>query len=149
MCLCLQLYTENGVATWRQSNVPNYGQSGVLMMPIRRTAQSDPSTLERQAAPVARRPGPVEVVLRGVSREPEGRTRELILYTCQATGRQSVRYRYQTGGMELTARNVGITLFSQEEEQSGAGGSGARQSGAEQETGPDKDGQPKRQDRKE
>ena len=149
MCLCLQLYTENGIATWRQTNVPNYGQSGVLMMPIKTTAKSDPSTMDRQAAPVARRPGPVEVVLRGVSREPEGRNKELILYTCQATGTQSVRYRYQTGGIELTARNEGITLFSQEEEQSGAGGSGARQSGAGQETGPDKDGQPKRQDRKE
>ena len=149
MCLCLQLYTENGIATWRQVNVPNHGQSGVLMMPVRRAAPSDPSALERQAAPVARRPGPVEVVLLGVSREPEGRTRELILYTCQATGRQSVRYRYQTGGTELTARNMGITLFSQEEEQSGAGGSGAKQSGAEQESGPDKDRQPKGQDRKE
>ena len=91
----------------------------------------------------------MEVVLRGVSREPKGRTKELILYTCQATGRQLVRYRYHTGGQELMARNEGITLFSQEEEQSGAGGSGARRSGAEQETGPDKDGQPKRQDRKE
>ena len=79
MCLCLQLHTEDGVATWRQANVPNNGQSGVLLMPIRRTAPSDPSVLERQAAPVARRLGPEEMVLRGVSREPEGRTRELIL----------------------------------------------------------------------
>ena len=152
MCLCLQLYTENGIATWRQTNVPNYGQSGVLMMPIKKTPQqlqSDPSTMERQAAHVTRGPGSVEVVLRGVSREPEGRTKELILYTCQATGRQSVRYRYQTGGQELTARNEGITLFSQEEEQSGARGSGAGRSGAEPETEPEKDGQPRRQDRTE
>ena len=149
MCLCLQLHTEDGVATWRQANVPNNGQSGVLLMPIRRTAPSDRSVLERQAAPVARRLGPVEMVLRGVSCEPEGRTRELILYTCQATGRQSVKYRYQTSGVELTARNEGVTLFRQEEEQSGAGGSGARQSEAEQESGPDKDGQPRGQDRKE
>ena len=101
MCLCLQLHTENGIATWRQTNVPDYGQSGVLMMPIKKTPQqfqSDTSTMERQAAHVHRGPGSVEVVLRGVSREPEGRTKELILYTCQATGRQSVRYRYQTGG---------------------------------------------------
>ena len=98
---------------------------------------------------VARRPGPVEMVLRGVSREPEGRTRELILYTCQATGRQSVKYRYQTSGVELTARNEGVTLFSQEEEQSGAGGSRASQSEAEQESGPEKDGQPRGKDRKE
>ena len=154
MCLCLQLYTENNIATWRQTDVPNYGQSGVLMMPIKRTSQqiqSDTATMERQTAPVARRPGPVEVVLRGVSREPAGRTKELILYTCQATGSKSVRYRYQTGGQELSARNEGITLFSHnpEEEQSGARQSGAGRSGAGPETEPEKDGQPKRQDRTE
>ena len=66
-------------------DVPNYGQSGVLMMPIKRTSQDDlvdTANLERRTAPVARRLGPVEVVLIGVSREPEGRTKELILYTC-------------------------------------------------------------------
>ena len=124
------------------------------MMPIKRTTQHDrvdTATLERRTAPVARRPGPVEVVLRGVSREPEGRTKELILYTCQATGKQSVRYRYQTGGQELSARNEGVTLFSHNpaEEQSGAGQSGAGRSGAGPETEPEKDGQPRRQDRTE
>ena len=133
-------------------------------MPIKRTSQHDrvdTANLERRTATVARRPGPVEVVLRGVSREPEGRTKELILYTCQATGKQSVRYRYQTGGQELSARNEGVTLFSHNpaEEQSGAGQSGEGRSGAGQsgagrsgagpETGPEKDGQPKRQDRTE
>ena len=149
MCLCLQLHTENGIATWRQTNVPNYGQSGVLMMPIKKTPQQfqpDPSTMERQAAQAHRGPGSLEVVLRGVSREPEGRTKELILYTCQATGRQSVRYRYQTGGQELTACNEGITLFTQEQEQSGASGSGAGRSGAEAKEEPEKDGQPRRPD---
>ena len=88
----------------------------------------------------------VEVVLRGVSREPEGRTKELILYTCQAEGRQSVRYRYQAGGQELTARNEGITLFTQEQEQSGASVSGAGLSGTEEKGEPEKSGQPTRQD---
>jgi hypothetical protein len=100
MCLCLQLHTENGVATWRQTDVPNNGQSGILLMPIKKTPQqfqTDPSAMERQAAQTRRGPGAVEVVLRGVSKEPEGRTKELILYTCQATGKQSGRYRYQTG----------------------------------------------------
>ena len=124
------------------------------MMPIKRTTQHDrvdTATLERRTAPVARRPGPVEVVLRGVSREPEGRTKELILYTCQATGKQSVRYRYQTGGQELSARNEGVTLFSHTpaEEQSGAGQSGEGRSGAGPATAPEKNGQPKRQDRTE
>ena len=97
--------------------------------------------MERQTTPVPRRPGSAEVVLRGVSREPEGRTKELILYTDQVTGKQSVRYRYQTGGQELSAKNEGITLFSHSpaEEQSGAGPA----------TAPEKDGQPKSQDKKE
>ena len=152
MCLCLQLHTENGVATWRQTMVPNYGHAGVLLMPIKKTPQQmqpDPATMERQVPQVSRGAGSVEVVLRGVSREPEGRTRELILYTCRATGRQSVRYRYQTGGQELTAVNEGITLFTQEQEQSGAGGSGAGPSGAEPGEGPEKDRQPRRKDGKE
>ena len=35
MCLCLQLYTEGNVATWRQTDVPNYSHIGVLMMPVK------------------------------------------------------------------------------------------------------------------
>ena len=143
MCLCLQLYTEGKIATWRQADVPNYGHSGVLMMPIKRTPQHErenAATMERQATPVSRRPGTAEVVLRGVSREPDGRSKELILYTDQVTGKQSVRYRYQTGGQELTAKNEGLTLFtpSPAEEQSGAGPA----------TAPEKAGPLKRQDKK-
>ena len=41
MCLCLQLYTEGNVATWRQTDVPNYGHSGVLMMPVKRMPPRD------------------------------------------------------------------------------------------------------------
>ena len=135
MCLCLQLYTENNIATWRQTDVPNYGQSGVLMMPIKRTLNNDlvdMATRERQTTLVPRRQGPAEVVLRGVSREPEGRTKELILYTDQVTGNQSVRYRYQTGGQELSARNEGVTLFSHN--------TAEERSGAEPATAPEKDG---------
>ena len=109
MCLCLQLYTEGGIATWRQTDVPNYGHSGVLMMPIKRTPphdRVDTAALERQTTPMSsRRPGTAEVVLRGVSREPDGRTRELILYTDQVMGKRSVHYCYQTGGQELSAKN--------------------------------------------
>ena len=113
------------------------------MMPIKQTPthdRVDTATRERQTTPVPRRPGPAEVVLRGVSREPEGRTKELILYTDQVTGKQSVRYRYQTGGQELTAKNEGLTLFtpSPAEEQSGAGPA----------TEPEKAGPLKRQDKK-
>jgi hypothetical protein len=135
MCLCLQLYTENNIATWRQADVPNYGQSGVLMMPIKQTWNNDrvdTATREWQTMLVPRHQGPAEVVLRGVSREPEGRTKELILYTDQVTGKQSVRYRYQTGGQELSARNEGVTLFSHN--------TAEERSGAEPATAPEKDG---------
>ena len=86
------------------------------MMPIKRTPpydRVDTAAPERQTMPTtARRTSTTEVVLRGVSREPDGRARELILYTDQAMGKQSVRYRIQTGGQELTARNEGLTLFT-------------------------------------
>ena len=146
MCLCLQIHTENGVATWRQTDVPNNGQSGILLMPIKKTPQQfqiDPSAQARRG------PGAVEVVLRGVSKEPEGRTKELILYMCQATGKQSVRYRYQTGGQEQTAHNEGITLFTQEQEQPGAGASGPGPLRSEEKGEPEKSRQPRRQDRTE
>ena len=75
--------------------------------------QVDPAAMAKQTTPASsRRVGTTEVVLRGLSREPDGRTRELILFTDRATGKQSVRYRFQTGGQELSARNEGLTLFA-------------------------------------
>ena len=52
------------------------------------------------------------MVLRGVIREADGRNREVILFTDRATGKQTVRMRFQTGGEELAARNEGLTLFT-------------------------------------
>ena len=151
MCLCLQLYTEGGIATWRQTDVPNYGHSGVLMMPIKRTPphdRVDPAAMERQTTPTSsRRTGTAEVVLRGVSREPDGRTRELILYTDQVTGKQSVRYRFQTGGQELSAKNEGLTLFTPSPAEEPR--QGEAPSGAEPATEPEKAKSPRRQDKRE
>ena len=133
MSLCYQLYTEGNVATWKQAAVPNYGHSGVLLMPVKRMPHPDrvdPAAMARQTTPASsRRVGTTEVVFRGVSREPDGRTRELILFTDRATGKQSVRYHFQTGGQELSAKNEGLTLFApgpggearQGEQSSGAG----------------------------
>ena len=67
--------------------------------------------------------------MRGVSQEPDGRRRELILFTDKATGRQAVRVRFQTGVEALAARNEGLTLFAtrlggaagEEEQLAGAG----------------------------
>ena len=52
------------------------------------------------------------MVLRGVIREADGRNREVILFTDRATGKQTVRMRFQTRGEEPAARNEGLTLFA-------------------------------------
>ena len=101
MTLCYQLYTEGSVATWKQAAVPNYGHSGVLGMPVKcmpQPDQVDPAAMAWQTAPASsRRVGTTEVVLRRVTRERDGRTRELILFTDRATGKQTVRFRFQRG----------------------------------------------------
>ena len=70
----------------------------------------------------ARQEGRTEVVLRGAIREADGHNREVILFTDRATGKQTVRMRFQTRGEELTARNEGLTLFAAR--QGGAAGRG-------------------------
>ena len=62
------------------------------------------------------------MVLRGVIREADGRNREVILFTNRATGKQTVRMRFQTRGEELSARDEGLTLFAAR--QGGAAGRG-------------------------
>ena len=52
------------------------------------------------------------MVLRGAIREADGHNREVILFTDRATGKQTVRMRFQTRGEELAARNEGLTLFA-------------------------------------
>ena len=41
MALVYQLYTEGNVATWKQAAVPNYRDSGVLLMPVKRMPHPD------------------------------------------------------------------------------------------------------------
>ena len=111
--LCYQLYTEGGVAAWKQTAVPNRGHSYVLLMPVKRMPHPDrvdPAAKDWQgstwppAAPAAaKQTGVTEVVLRGVTREADGRNREVVLFTDKATGRQTVRIRFQTNGEELSA----------------------------------------------
>ena len=79
--------------------------------------------MARQTTPEStRRVGTTEVVLRGVTREADGRKRELIFFTDRATNKQTVRFRFQTGGEELAARNEGLTLFAP-----GPGGAAGRE----------------------
>ena len=39
--LCYQLYTEGGVAAWKQAAAPNYGHRGVLLMSVKRMPHPD------------------------------------------------------------------------------------------------------------
>ena len=79
------------MATWKQVSIPNYGHRGVLLMPVKimpHYDQVDPAAMAWQTALAsARRVGTTEVVMRGVSRKPDGRRKELILFTDKATGR--------------------------------------------------------------
>ena len=89
------------MATWEQVSVPNYGYHGVLLMPVKRMPhpdQVDPAAMAWQTTPAStRRVGTTEVVMRGVSREPDGWRRELILFTDRATGKQTVRVHFKKG----------------------------------------------------
>jgi len=146
LCICLQLYTEGGAATWKQTNVPNMGHAGVLLMPIKGSVHPD-RVDTATPPPRMKRTGTTEVVLRGVSKEPDGRARELILYTDNTTGKQQVRYRIQTGGQELTERNAGLTFFSSGTMEAPRQAEAA--SGADQGTEPEKEKGLRSQDSKE
>ena len=147
--ICYQLYMEGNVATWKQVSIPNYGHQGVLLMPVKRMPhpdQVDPAAMAWQTAPAStRRVGTTEVVMRGVSQEPDGRRRELILFTDRATGRQTVRFRFQTGVEALTARNEGLTLYAPR--MGGAAGEEEQLAGAGQGSEAEKDKAPRRENR--
>ena len=55
--------------------------------------------------------GVTEVVLKGVTKEADGRRREVVVFTDQA-GRQTVRMRFRTTEQEEHARNEGLTVFT-------------------------------------
>ena len=85
--------------------------------------------------------------MKGVTRERNGRTRELILFTDRATGKQTVRFCFQAGGQEPSARNVGLTLFAP-----GPGGEASRReqsSGADPARKAEKLKAPRREDKTE
>ena len=121
------------------------------MMPVKRMPhphQVDPTTMAWQTAPAStRRVDTNEVVMRGVSREPDGRRRELILFTDRATGKQTVRVRFQTGVEALAARNEGLTLFAPR--LGGAAGEEEQLAGAGRAKEAEKDKVPRRENRPE
>ena len=149
--ICYQLYTEGNVATWKHVSIPNYGHQGVLLMPVKRMPhpdQVDPAAMAWQTAQASTRSmGTTEVVMRGVSREPDGRRRELRLFTDMATGRQTVRVWFQTGVEALAARNEGLTLFAPR--LAGAAGEEEQSAGARRAREAEKDKAPRRENRPE
>ena len=76
-----------------------------------------------------------------------GRKRELIFFTDRATGKQTVCFRFQTGGEELAARNEGLTLFAPGP--GGAAGRGEQSSGAGPAKEAEKPKAPRREDKAE
>ena len=97
------------------------------------------------ATATAKQTGVTEVVLRGVTREADGRNREVVLFTDRATGRQTVRMRFQTNGEELSACNEGLTMLAAQR-QGGAVGRGEQSSKAGLAKEPEKPKKPERKD---
>ena len=79
------ILTSCPTAMSKQVSMPNYGHSGVLLMPVKRLPhldKVDPAAMAWQKTPASnRRVGTMEVVMRGLMRESDGRKRELILFT--------------------------------------------------------------------
>ena len=127
--LCYQLYTEGGVATWKQTAVPNNGHSGVLLMPVKRMPHPDRVDMKAQAWQSSTWPP----------------AREVVLSTDRATGRQTVRMRFQTNGEEQSARNEGLALFAAQRP-GGAVGRGEQSSKAGLAKEPEKPKEPEKKD---
>ena len=73
--------------------------------------------------------------------------REVVLSTDRATGRQTVRMRFQTNGEELSARNEGLTMFAAR--QGGAVSREEQLSRAGSAKEPEKPKEPERKDKSE
>ena len=116
---CYQLYTQGGIAVWKQVAIPKNGHRGILLMPVKRLSDRvdrpgqgwQGSTWLPAAGAAEKQPGVTEVVLKGVTKEADGRGREVVLFTDQS-GRQTVRMRFRTNGEEEQARNEGLTVFT-------------------------------------
>ena len=110
--------------------------------------QVDPAAMAWRTTPAStRRVGTTEVVMRGMSREPNGQRRKLIHFTDRATGKQTVRVCFQMGAEVLAARNQGLTLFALG--LGGAAGEDEQLAGAGQAKEAEKLKAPRREDRPE
>ena len=86
---CFQLYTQGGVAVWKQVAVPKIGHRSIMLMPVRRLSYRvdrpgqgwQGSTWPPAAGAAEKQPGVMEVVLKGVTKETNLRSREVVLFT--------------------------------------------------------------------
>ena len=83
---CYQLYTQSRVAVWKQVAVPEIGHRGIMLMPVKRLSDRpgqgwQGSTWPPTAGAGEKQPGVMEVVLKGVTKEADGRSREVLLFT--------------------------------------------------------------------
>ena len=76
------------------------------------------------------------MVLKGVTKEANGKRREVVLFT-DGSGRQTVWMRFRTNGEEEQARNEGLTVFTAQRP-GAAGCKGEKMAKAGQTKGPEK-----------
>ena len=99
--------------------VPENGHRGILLMPVKRVSDRvdrqgqgwQGSTWPPAVGAADKQHGFTEVVLKGVTKEAYGRSKEVVVFTDQS-GRQTVRMRFKTNRKEEQARNEGLTVFT-------------------------------------
>ena len=90
--ICYQLWTQCGVAIWKQVKIPENGETGVLLLPARKQADRveipeginqgwQSSAWPPAAAATEKKTGVTEVVLKGVTQEADGKRRNVVLFT--------------------------------------------------------------------
>ena len=86
---CYQLYTQGGIAVWKQVAIPENGHRGILLMPVKRLSDRvdrpgqgwQGSTWPPAAGATEKQPRVMEVVLKGFTKEADGRSREVVGFT--------------------------------------------------------------------
>ena len=121
--ICFQLCTQCGVAICKQVKIPEKGETGVLLLPARKRADRvdipeginqgwQSSAWPPAAAATENKTGVTEVVLKGVTQEADGKRHEVVLFTDQATGCQTVRMRFCTGELTEKAEKERLTAMN-------------------------------------
>ena len=117
MVICYQLWTQCGMAVWKQVRIPENSHMSILLMPVRR--HSDRADIPGQgwqsltwppaAVAAEKQAGVTEVVLKGVIKEAVGKRRKVVLFADQATVRQTVRMKFCTAEQGEKTEKDGLT----------------------------------------